>query len=208
MSLTGKIMSLFADKEKSIPIFPRTKVKAISDDNGVGLDAILDGMSNDLNTAIDKLSEVAIEYTAIISPTWTGSAAPYTQEIAVAGLLEGDDPITDVIVSDDYTTAQLQLEEWAKIYRIEIAEGKLIVYANEPTTVSLNIQMVVSRDKVIDTEVEGDNQKKLNGMVNPNLLDNWYFGNPVNQRGQTEYTAAGYTIDRWRVPSAQETVKI
>lgn len=34
--------------------------------------------------------------------------------------------------------------------------------------------------------------------TNPNLLDNWYFINPVNQRGQTEYTAAGYTIDRWK----------
>lgn len=37
--------------------------------------------------------------------------------------------------------------------------------------------------------------------VNPNLLDNWYFGNPVNQRGQTEYTTSEriskYTIDRW-----------
>lgn len=36
--------------------------------------------------------------------------------------------------------------------------------------------------------------------VNPNLLDNWYFGNPVNQRGKTSYTAqpnGGYTIDRW-----------
>ena len=37
------------------------------------------------------------------------------------------------------------------------------------------------------------------GGVNPNLLDNWYFGRPVNQRGQTEYTAAGYTIDRWKL---------
>lgn len=37
------------------------------------------------------------------------------------------------------------------------------------------------------------------GGVNPNLLDNWYFGNPVNQRGQTEYTAGGYTIDRWKL---------
>ena len=36
------------------------------------------------------------------------------------------------------------------------------------------------------------------GGVNPNLLDNWFFGNPVNQRGQTEYTAAGYTVDRWK----------
>lgn len=33
--------------------------------------------------------------------------------------------------------------------------------------------------------------------VNPNLLDNWYFGNPVNQRGLTEYSSGGYTIDRW-----------
>lgn len=35
------------------------------------------------------------------------------------------------------------------------------------------------------------------GGINPNLLDNWYFGRPVNQRGQTEYTGNGYTIDRW-----------
>lgn len=34
-------------------------------------------------------------------------------------------------------------------------------------------------------------------LSNPNLLDNWYFGNPVNQRGQTSYSANGYTIDRW-----------
>lgn len=33
---------------------------------------------------------------------------------------------------------------------------------------------------------------------NPNLLDNWYLGKPVNQRGQTGYTGAYvYTIDRW-----------
>lgn len=33
---------------------------------------------------------------------------------------------------------------------------------------------------------------------NGNLLDNWYFPDPINQRGQTEYTGSGYTIDRWR----------
>lgn len=35
--------------------------------------------------------------------------------------------------------------------------------------------------------------------TNPNLLDNWYFANPVNQRGQVEYTAVGYTVDRWMI---------
>jgi len=33
--------------------------------------------------------------------------------------------------------------------------------------------------------------------TNPNLLHNWDFRNPVNQRGQAEYTTNGYTIDRF-----------
>lgn len=41
------------------------------------------------------------------------------------------------------------------------------------------------------------------GGVNPNLLDNWYFGNPVNQRGQMEYVSSNfsgeYIIDRWKL---------
>lgn len=32
---------------------------------------------------------------------------------------------------------------------------------------------------------------------NPNLLDNWYFAGPINQRGQNVYTTTGFTIDRW-----------
>lgn len=31
-----------------------------------------------------------------------------------------------------------------------------------------------------------------------NLLDNAYFLRPINQRGETTYEDAGYTIDRWR----------
>lgn len=34
-----------------------------------------------------------------------------------------------------------------------------------------------------------------------NLLDNSDFRNPVNQRGQTDYTSNGYTIDRWELYS-------
>lgn len=35
-------------------------------------------------------------------------------------------------------------------------------------------------------------------MYNRNILDNWYFLNPVNQREATSYTTANsYTIDRW-----------
>lgn len=48
----------------------------------------------------------------------------------------------------------------------------------------------------------------LDNIANPNLLDNWYFGNPVNQRGQTSYTGSGYTIDRWRNASTHATTTI
>lgn len=39
----------------------------------------------------------------------------------------------------------------------------------------------------------------MDQITNPNLLDNWYFVNPINQRGAEEYTSEGYTIDRWRI---------
>lgn len=37
---------------------------------------------------------------------------------------------------------------------------------------------------------------------NPNLLDNWYFPSPINQREKAgTVTAAGYFIDRWKLVS-------
>ena len=57
----------------------------------------------------------------------------------------------------------------------------------------------------------GDISEYIDGAVNPNLIDNWYFiggGSQqnggqfhINQRGQTVYNGDSYTIDRWRVDS-------
>ena len=47
---------------------------------------------------------------------------------------------------------------------------------------------------------------KLERQTNPNLLDNWYFGNPVNQRGQTEYSGVVYGIDRWKTNFSSDKV--
>ena len=50
----------------------------------------------------------------------------------------------------------------------------------------------------LDTSVTNVSNQ-LGTFTRPNLLDNWYFGRPVNQRGQTEYSgSAGYWIDRWK----------
>lgn len=46
------------------------------------------------------------------------------------------------------------------------------------------------------------------GIYRKNLLHNWDFRNPVNQRGFTSTTAAGYTIDRWRSTASGHTVEL
>ena len=52
MSIIGKIQSIFLDREKTQPIFPITKTKAVSDDTGRNLDVILDDKaSKDFVTA-------------------------------------------------------------------------------------------------------------------------------------------------------------
>lgn len=48
----------------------------------------------------------------------------------------------------------------------------------------------------LDTSVTNVSNQ-LGTFVRPNLLDNWYFGRPVNQRGKSEYTGSGYMVDRW-----------
>ena len=64
-------------------------------------------------------------------------------------------------------------------------------------------------DKLDHTAQEIDDAVGLAPQLsNPNLLDNWYFGNPVNQRGQTSYTGVGYGIDRWYCESSNGGVTV
>ena len=58
-------------------------------------------------------------------------------------------------------------------------------------------------DKLDHTAQEIDDAVGLAPQLsNPNLLDNWYFANPVNQRGQTSWVNPSdwqYSIDRWQI---------
>lgn len=54
-------------------------------------------------------------------------------------------------------------------------------------------------DDAVDRAKDGGAlDQSLAKKPNPNLLDNWYFGNPVNQRGVTAFAADSYGIDRWK----------
>lgn len=65
-------------------------------------------------------------------------------------------------------------------------------------------------DEGIQEALEGLDQvnQQVKKAAPRNLLDNSDFRNPVNQRGQTSYTAAGYTIDRWKKGYAEPIVSI
>ncbi|MCL2718100.1 MAG: hypothetical protein FWE14_04895 [Lachnospiraceae bacterium] len=55
-------------------------------------------------------------------------------------------------------------------------------------------QVVTNTDRQFVSEAE---KARVAGISNPNILHNWDFCNPVNQRELMEYAISGYTIDRW-----------
>lgn len=83
MALTGKIMDFFADKAMTIPAFPRTKIKAVSDDSGVGLDAILEYMYTDMSTLLGAKQEKHKPISASLS---TSGWSNMTQTVSVSGV--------------------------------------------------------------------------------------------------------------------------
>lgn len=79
MALTGKIMDFFEDKAMTVPAFPRTKVKAVSDDNGVGLDALLEN----IETKVENKQNKHIATTVTLSASgWSNNS----QTVSVAGV--------------------------------------------------------------------------------------------------------------------------
>ena len=51
----------------------------------------------------------------------------------------------------------------------------------------------------VKAALSAEQGKVLSQRPNPSFLVNGFFSDPVNQRGKTEYSSAGYTIDRWRL---------
>lgn len=97
----------------------------------------------------------------------------------------------------------------AKYYKDQaqtIAGGEFVSYG-APQTLT-DAQQAQARDNInAPAPYEAGDNIAITGRIittkafpcNPKILDNWYFGNPVNQRGQTSYTGTGYGIDRWKL---------
>ena len=87
----------------------------------------------------------AAEFTATLSTSWSGSAAPYTQTVTINGITSAHNPIIDVMMSGTYSTDQQRIEQWGYIYRAVTGNDSITFYATEKPTVSLPIQIKVVR---------------------------------------------------------------
>lgn len=85
-------------------------------------------------------------FTATISTSWSGTAAPYSQAVTVSGILATDNPHIYPVYSDTLATARLQEEAWNKIYKAVTAANKITFYCfyDKPVT-AIPIQIEVNR---------------------------------------------------------------
>ncbi|MCI8649601.1 MAG: hypothetical protein HFG20_05735 [Anaerotruncus sp.] len=74
--------------------------------------------------------------------------------------------------------------------------GEIAPPAEQPPAAG-NIAVFDANGRVVDGQTPIRDWATREQVSNANLLINWYFADPINQRGQTEYADAGYTIDRW-----------
>lgn len=100
--------------------------------------------NNAVNIANGKATTVL--YKATIGTGWAGGAAPFTQNVGVAGITANDTPIVDVDLSTiAYGNKDAVIEAYSKIYRITTYANGITIYADEKTTVNVPIQLKVIR---------------------------------------------------------------
>lgn len=133
---------------------------------------------------------ISSDYYNILAADIAGAkaAADQAKDYAAAAKNSADSAAVSVEGAVKYNTPQTLTEEQKQQARDNIN-------APAPYTAGENISISGS---VIATKVQPCNR---------NLLDNWYFGNPVNQRDVSgTISSAGYFLDRWKLVNGSVTI--
>ena len=149
-------VELTAEDVGALPITGGTMTGAIAM-NGQPISGLNDPTENDQAArkkyVDDKASELEgyvdrkrAAYTATLTATWSGSAAPYTQTVAVPGVLASDVPHVTPVYSTTLATALLQREAWSKVSKAEAAADSITFTCfEEKPTAAIPIQIEVIR---------------------------------------------------------------
>lgn len=281
--IEGKVKTLFSDKEKTKAVFPRTKLSAISDENNIGLEALL----KNLPYYSDK-DEVDAAVAPVNADTLGGiNAEQYaTEDFVVSAInqakIDGGDgnavdlsiyatkaDLETLVTKDELADVTIQHEnDFTHFVTTYATEGKVSALASEVDTklskngdtfgantvefktpdstgqISLQTPSASQggglwlygndypeaakagrfclqtydaangayralsgypdgnlywNSGLVYTEKNKPKLSDLGAASNPNLVENWYWKKPVNQRGGVGYTGEEFTIDRWRL---------
>ena len=133
---------------------------------------------------------ISSDYYNILAADIAGAkaAADQAKDYAAAAKDSADSAATSVEGAVKYNAPQTLTDA-------QKAQARANIGAPAPYTAGEGIAISGS---VIATKVQPCNR---------NLLDNWYFGNPVNQRDVSgTISSAGYFLDRWRLVSGSVTI--
>lgn len=81
----------------------------------------------------------------LLSASWTGSSAPYSQTITVTGMASTDEPVVDVTFSGTYLDDINIASAWSKIYDLDTGTNQVTFYADEVPSVNVAVRMKVVR---------------------------------------------------------------
>ncbi len=102
-----------------------------------------DGAVTAAKLAADAVSK---SFTAeLTAADWSGTSAPYVQQLSVTGMLAADKPILDVSMSGDYAVDAARNDAWCGIYRAVPSANKLTVYASDKPAIALPIRILCVR---------------------------------------------------------------
>ena len=133
---------------------------------------------------------ISSDYYNILAADIAGAkaAADQAKDYAAAAKNSADSAATSVEGAVKYNTPQTLTDA-------QKAQARANIGAPAPYTAGDGISISGS---VIATKVQPCNR---------NLLDNWYFGAPVNQRDVSgTISSAGYFLDRWKLVSGSVTI--
>lgn len=93
-------------------------------------------------------ADISTERTATLATgSWSGASAPYSQAVTITGVTTaGKPPIIDVVLSDTYATAQLELAAYGLVYRFKVTgDNTVTAYATAVPATAINVHAKLVR---------------------------------------------------------------
>lgn len=135
-----------SENKISVPTATAATLGVVKPDNtSIKVNAGTVSVAQASNTVFGGVQYVSATAKITANGTWTSS--PYTQTITVANVKSTDQPIADIVLSTTAATAKSQLEQWAKVERIETLAGQIKIYCyDEKPTMDLDIKLLIIRN--------------------------------------------------------------